>query len=146
MRINWARKYKRLNLTRRRQFSLHNNYRLRLLKVRTADFLLANSWKIIVGAALFFFLLFVYYSKDLPSPDKIRRKEGFSIVLTDRNEKPLYDIYSDKNRIPIEFENLPDYLKKATIAIEDKDFYKRQGFSSRGMLRAFINILTFKGL
>ena len=41
---------------------------------------------------------------------------------------------------------MPEILKKATIAIEDKDFYRHSGFSSKGIFRALVNILTFKGL
>ena len=91
-------------------------------------------------------LLFAVYSRDLPSPEKIKRREGFSTVILDRNHKTIYDIFTDRNTIPIKFTEMPDHLKKATIAIEDKDFYKHQGFSTRGVIRAIINILTFKGL
>src|SRR5205823_684727 len=34
----------------------------------------------------------------------------------------------------------------ATIAIEDREFYKNQGFSLTGYLRAFRNILIFRNL
>lgn len=104
---------------------------------------------IIVGAVASFFIfiiLFFWYSKDLPSPDKVQRHEGFSTVIMDRNNIPIYDIFNDKNRIPIPFSDLPDPLKKATISIEDKNFYTHQGFDPRGLVRALFNIVTFHGL
>ncbi|MBI5451983.1 transglycosylase domain-containing protein, partial [Candidatus Gottesmanbacteria bacterium] len=106
------------------------------------------SLSIISAISLFIitFFLFIWLSKDLPLPDKVIRKEGFSTVILDRNDKPIYDIYTDKNRIPVPFSDLPDSLKKATIAVEDKDFYKHQGFDPKGILRALFNIATFRGV
>lgn len=89
--------------------------------------------------------MFVWYSRDLPSPEGVKRKEGFSTIVLDREEQPLYDIYTDKDRIPIPFSDMPETLRKATIAIEDKDFYSHQGFDPRGLLRAVFRMLTFQG-
>ncbi|MBM3283118.1 penicillin-binding protein [Candidatus Gottesmanbacteria bacterium] len=122
------------------------SYRSRLWRIKLINKLI--SWAI--PAALLFIVclifLFVWYSRDLPTPDKIKRKEGFSTVILDRNSKPLYDIYQDKNRIPILLSDMPDWLKKATVAIEDKEFYKHQGFDPKGIFRAVFNIITFRGL
>src|SRR5690606_37708753 len=38
----------------------------------------------------------------------------------------------------ISFEEIPDVLKQATIAIEDKDFYHHNGFDLRGFLRGVV--------
>ena len=90
--------------------------------------------------------IFAWYSKDLPSPNKVQRVQGFSTVISDRNGEVLYDIYQNQNRIPVAFADMPLHLRQATIAIEDKDFYKHQGFSIRGMGRALINIFVFHNL
>src|SRR3989344_2772209 len=140
------RRYRRIQFGHSAEKRFFNNFYLRKLKIRLINFLYAHSLKIIAAFFIFFLLIVIIYSRDLPAPDKVKRKEGFSIVLLDRNSKPIYDIYSDKNRIPITLADIPDHLKKATIAIEDKDFYKHQGFSSRGIFRAMVNILTFRGL
>ncbi|KKS98389.1 MAG: 1A family penicillin-binding protein [Candidatus Gottesmanbacteria bacterium GW2011_GWA2_43_14] len=143
----YNRRFRRIRLPQasRRQQSRFS-YKLRLLRVRLLNFILAYLWYIVGGTVVFLLLLFAVYSRDLPSPEKIQRREGFSTVILDRNGKTVYDIYTDRNTIPVKFDQIPDHLKKATIAIEDKDFYKHQGFSTRGMLRAVINILTLKGL
>jgi len=99
---------------------------------------------IISGSTLFLAGLFVWYAKDLPRPDKVKRSEGLSTVILDRNGENLYDLYEDANRIPADFESLPQHLKNATIAIEDKDFYKHIGLSQKGILRAVINIFIFR--
>jgi len=87
--------------------------------------------------------LFVWYSKDLPSPTKVVRRDGYSSKVYDRNGQVLYDIYDDGRRDPITFGDIPDYLKKATIAVEDKDFYKHNGFDPLTPLRIIKNAFYF---
>ncbi len=65
----------------------------------------------------------------------MRRTDGLSTVILDREGETLYDIYQDQNRLPVKFDDVPEYLKQATIAVEDKDFYKHQGFSLSGIIR-----------
>jgi len=90
---------------------------------------------------------FVIFAKDLPSPYKLTSKDSsLSTKIYDRNGKLLYDIFGDKNRALVKWNELPPYVKEATISIEDKDFYKHQGFSLIGIVRAFINILIFHKL
>src|SRR3989344_4754915 len=99
----------------------------------------------IVGMVLIFIFsigAFAWFAKDLPNPNEVQRKDGFSTIIFDRNGKELYDIYADENRIPITIDQVPDNLKHATVAIEDKTFYEHQGNSTRGIIRAFFTILT----
>ncbi len=97
----------------------------------------------VLGLVLFVGLLFAWYAKDLPRPDKVRRVEGLSTVILDRNGESLYDVYEDQNRIQIAFADIPQYVKDATIAIEDKEFYKHQGLSTAGIARAMVSIFLF---
>ena len=90
--------------------------------------------------------IFAWYAKDLPNPAKVQRKEGFSTIIYDRSGELLYDIFADQNRIPVDIEDTPRDLKNATVAIEDRDFYKHEGYSTRGMIRAFLQILIFRNL
>src|SRR3989338_8107493 len=66
---------------------------------------------------------FAWYSRDLPQPDKIVRREGFATKIFDRNGELLYDVFADQRRTPVELNQIPETLKQATIAIEDKNFY-----------------------
>jgi len=100
-----------------------------------------------IGVIVFFVLLFIVFpllAFNLPSPDKIVRREGFSTKILDRNGQVLYDIFVDQKRTPIELDEVPLYLRQATIAIEDKNFYKHQGFDPTGISRALFNI-AFRG-
>lgn len=83
-------------------------------------------------------ILFAWYAKDLPRPDKVVRHEGLSTVVLDRNGEKLYDIFEEANRIPAKWEEVPQYIKDATIAVEDKDFYKHQGLSTTGIMRGLM--------
>ncbi len=100
----------------------------------------------VLFAFLFSIVVFAWFSKDLPSPGKIQRESGFSTVFYDREDKVIYEMYKDKNRIPIKLSETPDYLKKATVAIEDKDFYRHGGFSFYGIMRALLNIVLKRSL
>jgi 1A family penicillin-binding protein len=62
-----------------------------------------------------------------------------STKIFDRNGKLIYEIYTDKKRTPVKLSEIPDNVKNATISIEDKDFYKHQGFSFTGIARAMFN-------
>ena len=115
-------------------------------RIRFVTFLATAFLILLVLGLLSTGLLFAWYAKDLPRPDKVVRTEGISTIIYDRNHEPIYDIYHDQNRIPVPFEEMPDILKKATVSIEDKDFYKHEGFSSQGMVRALLNIVVFHKL
>ncbi|MEK7188524.1 MAG: transglycosylase domain-containing protein, partial [Patescibacteria group bacterium] len=87
----------------------------------------------VIGLFLISFVILPLLAYDLPSPDKIVRREGFSTKILDRNAKVLYDIYSDQKRIPITIDQAPKYLRQAPIALEDKNFYKHKGFDPVGI-------------
>ncbi len=101
-------------------------------------------------AAIVLFLLsivvFQILAYTLPSPDKIVRHSGYSTKILDRNGKLLYDVFVDERRTPVTLAELPDYLKKATIAIEDKNFYQHQGFDPTGYLRILYNLVAKRRL
>ncbi len=86
----------------------------------------------VFGAIFYFFVL-----KDLPSPrELVTRNQIVTTKIYDRNGELLYKIYKDENRTLVPLSSIPSSLKYATIAIEDKDFYRHNGFSITGMLRA----------
>src|SRR3990167_140183 len=101
----------------------------------------------LIALIIFTLFSFVIFAKDLPSPNKLTaRDSSLSTKIFDRNNKLLYDIYGDKNRALVNWNALPPYVKQATIAIEDKDFYKHRGFSPTGIVRAAFNIIVFRKL
>jgi membrane peptidoglycan carboxypeptidase len=98
---------------------------------------------LIVGF-LFLVGLFAYFRKDLPNLRDISGNNiGGSIRYYDRTGKTLlWEDFEAVKRIPVEDKEISDYVKKATIAIEDKDFFKHGGFDVRGITRAAYNNFT----
>lgn len=96
----------------------------------------------IVILILGFIITVPVLSLTLPSPENIVRKEGFATKILDRNGKLLYDIFVKERRTPVELSEIPDYLKQATIAVEDKNFYTHQGFDPLGMIRGLSRLIT----
>jgi len=105
----------------------------------------------ILGSLVTLIFVFIYqgysFVKNLPSPLAIG-KVNFSLSthLYDRNGKLLYEIYRDENRTPVKLKDLPPFVYQATIAIEDKDFYKHQGVSFWAVLRAMRETFLKKNL
>ncbi len=86
--------------------------------------------------------LFAYFRKDL---DKIRPGEISKRVQTtvtkyyDRNDKLLWeDKGTGDYRLVVDSDQLSKYLKDATVALEDKDYYKHGGISITGLARAVV--------
>lgn len=89
-----------------------------------------------------------FFVQSLPSPKNIGKVNyPLSTHIYDKNGAVLYEIYHDQNRTPITLKELPKYVTQATIAIEDKDFYRHNGISlTSGVFRAIREILLNKSL
>ena len=103
-----------------------------------------------IGTLASFLLLiavFAYFRKDLPNiRDVSGNNIGGSIQYYDRTGQTLlWEDYDAVKRIPIKGEDMSDFVKKATIAIEDKDFYNHGGFDVRGIARAGVNDIFGSG-
>ena len=86
--------------------------------------------------------LLVWLFWDLPLPSKLSSYSfPTSTLIFDRNGQLLYEIYAEKNRLPVKLADLPPYIKWATVASEDKNFYRHHGFDIGGILRAGYNIV-----
>lgn len=84
----------------------------------------------------------IYLFWGIPLPTKlISNTLAVSTKIFDRNGKLIYEIYTDKKRTPIKLSEVPAFVKDATVSIEDKDFYKHQGFSYTGIARALYNTI-----
>ncbi len=98
-------------------------------------------WLLPLGLVLMSYLLIL---KDLPSPAKLGNYDvPIATKVYDRNETLLFDIFAEENRTPVPLSDIPKYVQQATIAIEDKDFYRHGGISPiGGMVRAFYATVT----
>src|SRR3989338_8374462 len=95
-------------------------------------------WKIGIPISVFLILIYFLIFKDLPSPTKLASPSlPQSTQIFDRNDKLLYTIYSKKNRTFVRLSAIPKHLQYATIAVEDKDFYRHGAIDIRGIARSF---------
>src|ERR1700722_2266601 len=97
---------------------------------------------------IFFAIVWVIWiSRDLPAPRKLITADNNSNTrIYDRNGVLLYSFYLNENRTYVPLSQIPKYLQEGTIAIEDKNFYINQGFSTIGMARAVKNMFLGGGL
>jgi membrane peptidoglycan carboxypeptidase len=83
--------------------------------------------------------LFAYFRKDLPQIKDLSGNFGGSISYYDRTGKILlFTDYNSIKRDPVSTKQISPYMKEATVAIEDKDFYKEGAFDVRGIIRAAV--------
>ncbi len=82
--------------------------------------------------------IYFYVFRGLPSPTTLTTKPvPLTTHIRDRNGVTLYKLYKNENRTLVKLTEIPLFFRQATIAIEDKDFYRHSGFSITGTLRAF---------
>jgi len=114
------------------------NFKKRLFRVYR------SGWKIKIIALMLMAIAAsgVWLFWDLPVSTNITDVSAVSTKLFDRNGKLIYEIYTDQRRSPLELQEIPDHVKNATIAIEDKDFYSHSGFDIMGMLRGLSRQFT----
>lgn len=97
------------------------------------------------GMLLAGFILIWVSTFQIPSLNTIEeRKVSQSTKIYDNTGKILlYDVYQKTKRTIVPFENISEYIKNATLSIEDKDFYTHSGFKPTSFLRAVIvNLIT----
>lgn len=97
----------------------------------------------LIGVSVLVVALFAWYSRGLPDPGKVQRQSGFSTEILDRTgETVLYDVITDQDRRFTPLSEVPQALRDATIAVEDKDFYKHKGFDPLAFLRIIKNVIV----
>jgi penicillin-binding protein 1A len=85
--------------------------------------------------------------KDLPDAVQLKhlRLPGTSMVLDNKSER-LAEIYVPNNRrIWVKLADIPEAVRNAFIAAEDKRFFQHTGIDERGLVRAFIGNFTHPG-
>ncbi len=95
---------------------------------------------VFIGSVLFV----AWLSRGVPNPNQlIDREIAQSTTIYDRTgENILYEIHGEEKRTLIVLDDLPDYVKQATISIEDKNFYNHGGISVWAMFRTLVtNVL-----
>ena len=105
-----------------------------ILKIFGVIFLVA----IIIAVIAYF-----YFRNELKSlqPSELAKRVQTTVTkYYDRNGELLWeDTGTGEYRLVVESDQISQYMKDATVAIEDKNFYEHGGVSITGTLRAVIN-------
>ena len=92
--------------------------------------------------------LFLYYKKDISDIklDDIVISDTVNTYL-DRNGVVLWEDTGTENyRLVVSGDEISDYVRQATIALEDKNFYSHPGVDFSGLIRAVIATLSGKSV
>jgi penicillin-binding protein 1A len=103
-----------------------------------------------IGIVVGFLLMvgvFAYFRKDLPNIKDISGDQlGGSITYYDRTgQTVLWQDYDAVKRVPVSGDNISKYMKEATVATEDKNFYKHGAFDVQGIVRAGLHDVAGSG-
>lgn len=99
-------------------------------------------WFFVISFLIGSGLLAIWISNlTLPNLDNFNeRRVAQATKIYDRTgEILLFDIYGDFKRTVVPLSEISEYVQKATIATEDKDFYNHNGIQVSAILRAVIN-------
>ncbi len=79
----------------------------------------------------------IYVNTTLPSYDElIKRDVAESSRIYSRDGTLLYEFHGEYNRTRVDLDKISPFLKEATLAVEDKDFYNHGAISLSGIARA----------
>ncbi len=101
---------------------------------------------VVVAAGLIvLFATIIFFAQTLPSIEEISNQQiSQSTKIYDRTGSViLYEINGGERRTVVSFDQMPQTLKDATVAIEDQNFYNEPAFDWRGIARAvFVDVTT----
>ena len=133
-------KSKQVKLVEKKQVTIYPAPKHRVLKLKY----------FILGFVFCFFFISIpiyayFFLNSLPNPKQLSERQiPQTTKIYDRNGKLLYQIFANENRTLVPLSSIPENLIDATIAIEDKDFYKNPGFDINAIIRAALSNLSGK--
>lgn len=96
--------------------------------------------------SLLFFVYILIITRDLPDVRQLENwKPPEASVIYDYKGRVYSELYVQK-RYYVNIDKIPDYVKKAFIATEDKSFYDNIGIDFFGILRAFVKNIISGGI
>jgi len=113
---------------------------------RKRHFRFGRAFTFVSFAVLLIGIVYVFWIlKDIPDPRKLGEiKAAESTKIYDRTGTNLLYEFGQVHRTWVGLDQISPYLRNATVAIEDKDFYKHGGISVTGIMRALLADLRGK--
>lgn len=133
---------KKIKFKKRKKKQKQRKVKIKKNGIKKAPYVIGSFFLLLLTVGLIFFYANVL--KDLPNVNLIYDPPNQSTKIYDRNGKILYKFYKDENRTWVGLDKIPKNLVWATLAIEDKNFYKHYGLSINGIFRAVVHNLRNK--
>lgn len=89
---------------------------------------------------------YAFYYNDIADQERLMNRNNTGIVLTDKNGKIFYETGRAEHRELTHLDAISDNVEHALVASEDKDFYKHEGFSVTGIIRALYGNIVARGV
>ncbi|MGA0798585.1 MAG: transglycosylase domain-containing protein [Candidatus Nanopelagicales bacterium] len=91
----------------------------------------------IAGVIFVFSLAFAVATTSIPQPSDVAKAQATVVYWADGETE--IGRFGEFNRTDLPIDEIPLAVQYAVLAAEDREFYEHQGFSIRGISRAFIN-------
>ena len=99
-----------------------------------------------IGAGIGMISAIISTAPDIAEIEQSVQLEGFQTTIYNQDGKEITTLSTaNSNRIYVEYEDIPEDLVNAFIAIEDERFWEHNGIDARGILRAFFVGVKNKG-
>lgn len=86
--------------------------------------------------------LYLIYSPQLPNSEDLRKIDiQVPLRIYSRDERLIAE-YGEQRSRPVSFNEIPERLRQAFIAIEDARYYEHQGIDPKGVARALYNVVA----
>lgn len=104
------------------------------------------SWRLVLGTFLTFLALavaalFIWYARtDIPTPADFVDAQTTTVYYADGETE--MGTFGVQNRVLVDGEDIPEHVRWAFVAAEDRTFYDNPGINPAGIVRALFNNLT----
>ncbi|MCU1431013.1 MAG: glycosyl transferase family 51, partial [Actinotalea sp.] len=103
------------------------------------------SWRLVLGTFLTFVALGIgafavaYAQTEIPTPADMVKAQTTTVYFADGVTE--MGTFSEQNRVLVEESTIPQHVKDAVVAAEDRTFYENPGINPAGIVRALYNNL-----
>ena len=100
---------------------------------------------IIIAAGIFAGIFFGLFGDDFKITKEDLIIDNMNTVVLDKNGEQIANLAGDENRKIISLDEMPDYLPKAFVSIEDERFYSHHGVDIKRTLGATFQYIIHGG-
>ena len=98
-----------------------------------------------IGAVLLGFAVFAHYASDLPDYSQLKNYEPPIVTRIYAGDGRMLAEYAQERRVFVPIEVIPDQVKNAFLAAEDKNFYTHPGVDVTAIARAVVTNFVNRG-